>query len=121
MHLNPRHHSLAFIETGKNAVHHMMMELYSFDDVGQGWDIAQSRPEEIATTLGRHVNDLVTVQVLETISATGTADANLAKDSSAHTSITKLFGLESKFPGWLDPTSQNLRMSAPCALTVMPR
>ena len=41
MHLNPRHHSLAFIQTGKNAVHHMMMELYSFDDVGQGYDIAQ--------------------------------------------------------------------------------
>ena len=53
MHLNPRHHSLAFIETGKNAVHHMMMELYSFDDVGQGYDIAQreiaSPPRSAAT------------------------------------------------------------------------
>ena len=28
MHVNPRHHSLAFIRTGKNAVHHIMMELY---------------------------------------------------------------------------------------------
>ena len=40
LHLNPRHHSLAFIQTGKNAVHHLMMELFSFDDVGQGYDIA---------------------------------------------------------------------------------
>jgi 2,3-dihydroxybiphenyl 1,2-dioxygenase len=32
LHLNPRHHSLAFIQTGKNAVHHIMMELFSFDD-----------------------------------------------------------------------------------------
>ncbi len=38
MHVNPRHHSLAFVQSGKNAVHHMMMELFSFDDVGQGYD-----------------------------------------------------------------------------------
>jgi catechol 2,3-dioxygenase-like lactoylglutathione lyase family enzyme len=59
MHLNPRHHSLAFIETGKNAVHHMMMELYSFDDVGQGYDIAQGE-DRVATTLGRHTSDYIT-------------------------------------------------------------
>src|SRR5947208_4034365 len=35
-HVNPRHHSIAFVESGTNMVHHMMMELYSFDDVGQG-------------------------------------------------------------------------------------
>ena len=60
MHLNPRHHSLAFIETGKNAVHHMMMELFSFDDVGQGYDIAQGERDSIATTLGRHTSDYIT-------------------------------------------------------------
>jgi len=58
-HVNPRHHSLAFIETGKNAVHHMMMELYSFDDVGQGYDIAQGE-NRVATTLGRHTSDFIT-------------------------------------------------------------
>ena len=41
-HVNPRHHSLALVETGKNMVHHMMMELYSFDDVGQGYDLVQT-------------------------------------------------------------------------------
>ena len=40
LHLNPRHHSLAFVQSGKNAVHHVMMELFSFDDVGQGYDLA---------------------------------------------------------------------------------
>ena len=60
MHLNPRHHSLAFVETGKNAVHHMMMELYSFDDVGQGYDIAQGQDGRVATTLGRHTSDFIT-------------------------------------------------------------
>ena len=45
-HVNPRHHSLALVETGKNMVHHMMMELYSFDDVGQGYDLALGRSGE---------------------------------------------------------------------------
>jgi 2,3-dihydroxybiphenyl 1,2-dioxygenase len=60
MHVNPRHHSLALIETGKNGIHHLMVELYSLDDVGQGYDIALGEPERIATTLGRHPNDCVT-------------------------------------------------------------
>ncbi len=60
MHVNPRHHSLAFIRTGKKAVHHIMMELYSFDDVGQGYDIAQMEEGRIGTTLGRHTSDFIT-------------------------------------------------------------
>ncbi|MEO9189915.1 MAG: VOC family protein [Acetobacteraceae bacterium] len=60
LHVNPRHHSLALIEAGTHGMHHLMVELYSFDDVGQGYDIALGEPERIATTLGRHPNDLVT-------------------------------------------------------------
>ena len=60
LHLNSRHHSLAFIQTGKNAVHHLMMELFSFDDVGQGYDIALGEPGRVATTLGRHTSDFIT-------------------------------------------------------------
>ena len=60
LHVNPRHHSLAFIQTGKNAVHHMMMELYSFDDVGQGYDLALGDADKIAVSLGRHSGDYVT-------------------------------------------------------------
>jgi 2,3-dihydroxybiphenyl 1,2-dioxygenase len=59
-HVNPRHHSLAMIETGRNAVHHLMMELYMLDDVGQGYDLALGEPGRVATTLGRHVNDYMT-------------------------------------------------------------
>src|SRR5262249_44642521 len=33
-HVNPRHHSLAFIESGKNGIHHLMVELFYLDDVG---------------------------------------------------------------------------------------
>lgn len=60
MHVNPRHHSVALIETGKADLHHLMLEYYSLDDVGQGYDIALGEPEKIATTLGRHPNDAVT-------------------------------------------------------------
>jgi 2,3-dihydroxybiphenyl 1,2-dioxygenase len=59
-HVNRRHHSLAFIETGKNGIHHLMMELCYLDDVGQAYDILLRNPEKIGTTLGRHVNDQMT-------------------------------------------------------------
>ena len=39
-HANPRHHSIAFIETGRNATHHLMVELFNLDDVGQCYDLA---------------------------------------------------------------------------------
>jgi 2,3-dihydroxybiphenyl 1,2-dioxygenase len=59
LHVNPRHHSLAFIRTGRNAVHHIMMEVFSFDDLGQGLDIALGEGR-VATTLGRHTSDFIT-------------------------------------------------------------
>jgi 2,3-dihydroxybiphenyl 1,2-dioxygenase len=33
-HINARHHSLALLETGRNGMHHLMVELFSLDDVG---------------------------------------------------------------------------------------
>ena len=63
LHVNARHHSIAFAATGKNAVHHMMLELYSLDDVGQGYDLVSGEAEEkgrLAVTLGRHCGDYVT-------------------------------------------------------------
>jgi 2,3-dihydroxybiphenyl 1,2-dioxygenase len=59
-HINARHHSLALIETGRNGMHHLMVELFSLDDVGQSYDVALSQPERIGVTLGRHTNDLMT-------------------------------------------------------------
>jgi len=60
MNVNERHHSLAFIETGRNAAHHMMIELYSLDDVGQGYDLALAEEGRVAVTLGRHSGDYIT-------------------------------------------------------------
>ena len=59
-HANPRHHSIAFIETGRNATHHLMVELFGLDDVGQCYDLALGEEGRIGTTLGRHINDEVT-------------------------------------------------------------
>ena len=60
LHVNPRHHSVALVEAPHSGMHHLMVELYSFDDVGQGYDIAVGHRERIAATLGRHPNDLIT-------------------------------------------------------------
>jgi flagellar L-ring protein precursor FlgH len=53
----------------------------------------------------RHVNDLITVRVVETISAQGTADSTLDKNSSASIGVPNLFGLETKYPKSLDPAA----------------
>jgi 2,3-dihydroxybiphenyl 1,2-dioxygenase len=60
LHVNPRHHSIALVEAPVNTLNHLMVELYSFDDVGQGYDLALMDREQIVATLGRHNNDLVT-------------------------------------------------------------
>lgn len=60
LHTNPRHHSLALIESGHGGIHHLMLEVSAFDDVGQGYDIAQLEPGRVAATLGRHSNDHMT-------------------------------------------------------------
>src|SRR6195952_4389933 len=59
-HVNARHHSLAMIETGKSGMHHLMVELFSLDDVGQAYDIAQTQEDRVSVTLGRHTNDFMT-------------------------------------------------------------
>ena len=59
-HLNPRHHSLAFVDTGIDGVHHLMVELCYLDDVGQAYDLALRDPDRIGATLGRHANDEMT-------------------------------------------------------------
>src|SRR5436853_2788208 len=59
-HVNARHHSLALIETGRNGMHHLMVELFSLDDVGQSYDVA-CQQDRVSDTLGRHTNDLMTL------------------------------------------------------------
>lgn len=59
-HLNPRHHSLALIEGSQPGIHHIMMELNNLDDVGQGYDIAMSKPDQVSASLWRHTNDFMT-------------------------------------------------------------
>jgi flagellar L-ring protein precursor FlgH len=51
----------------------------------------------------RNVNDIVTIRVMENITASGSADATLAKKGSGSAAVTGAFGLEKKVPGWIDP------------------
>jgi len=53
----------------------------------------------------RSVNDLLTVQVVESISGSGTADSALTKDSKGALAGEHVFGLEHKYPSWLDPAN----------------
>ena len=53
----------------------------------------------------REVNDLVTIRVVESIIAEGSADTALAKNGTGSASVPSLFGLETKVPDWLDPTN----------------
>ena len=59
MHVNTRHHSLAIAQGTRNRMHHLLMEFYSLDDVGQSYDIAQ-REDRVAVKFGRHPNDFMT-------------------------------------------------------------
>lgn len=53
----------------------------------------------------RAVNDLLTIRVLESTVAAGTADTATSKDGSASLGIPKLFGGETKLPSFMDPTA----------------
>ena len=59
MHVNPRHHSLAFasLPPWPKRLHHVMFETNSIDDVGATFYRAQDLGVPIALTLGRHQND----------------------------------------------------------------
>ncbi len=59
LHCNPRHHSLAIgaVPMSPKRLNHIMLQLQSFDDVGQAIYRAQENDVEIAATLGRHTND----------------------------------------------------------------
>lgn len=59
-HLNGRHHSFAMVGSGRQGLHHFMVELGMLDDVGQGYDLAGLEEGRVAYTLGRHTNDHMT-------------------------------------------------------------
>jgi len=58
-----------------------------------------------ADVRARSVNDLVTVNVIENVVASGAADSTLDKNSSADASVGRVFGIDPKFADWFDPTA----------------
>lgn len=65
LHTNARHHSLALFENSRQGMHHLLVELYSLDDVGQGYDIARAA-DLVKVSLGRHNNDYMTSFYMQT-------------------------------------------------------
>ena len=66
LHVNARHHSLALFEQPRQGMHHLLMELYSLDDVGQGYDLARAAGDRVKVSLGRHNNDYMTSFYMQT-------------------------------------------------------
>lgn len=60
-HVNPRHHSLAFVQArdGAPALGHFMVETDSLDFVGQALDLAHGGLGQVTETFGKHTNDHV--------------------------------------------------------------
>jgi len=59
----------------------------------------------MADLRARHVNDLVTINVAESMAASGTADSSLSKSSGAEIGVPSLFGIEKKLPSFVTPES----------------
>jgi len=58
LHVNPRHHSLAFAELPiPKRLHHVMFQVNSIDDVGTAFDRCQELGVPLQRTIGRHQND----------------------------------------------------------------
>jgi 2,3-dihydroxybiphenyl 1,2-dioxygenase len=57
LHVNDRHHSLAFGGQQAKRIHHFMLEVNSVDDVGRAFDRMIRSRTPIANTMGRHPND----------------------------------------------------------------
>lgn len=60
IHMNERHHSVAFFEgviPAPKKIHHFMVEAPSFEDVGRAWDRVQAAGIPIGVSIGQHSND----------------------------------------------------------------
>lgn len=57
-HCNGRHHSIGLTRVGPiNAIHHMMLEVETVDDVLRCYERVQDAKIKVTSTLGRHIND----------------------------------------------------------------
>jgi 2,3-dihydroxybiphenyl 1,2-dioxygenase len=57
LHINPRHHSLAFGGPQPKRLHHFLLEVKTIDEVGRGLDRAMRAGVKVAQLIGRHPND----------------------------------------------------------------
>jgi 3,4-dihydroxy-9,10-secoandrosta-1,3,5(10)-triene-9,17-dione 4,5-dioxygenase len=55
---NPRHHSVAFVQSRKReGTHHILFEVTSADEVGRALDRVREHQVPLMATLGKHAND----------------------------------------------------------------
>lgn len=114
-HINPRHHSLAIIQSGQAGLHHLMVELFQLDDVGQGYDLAQ-KEGRIGVSLGRHTNDYMTSFYARTPSdfmvEYGWGGRSLDLDAWQARELTEGPSLWGHERGWLPPEQRQAALEA---------
>ena len=66
-HCNPRHHTLALIESkSPKRLNHFMLQAQGMNDVGSTYDLVQDQERQITRGLGRHTNDHMTSFYMKT-------------------------------------------------------
>ena len=66
-HCNPRHHTLALIESkSPKRLNHFMLQAQGMNDVGATYDLVLDQEREITRGLGRHTNDHMTSFYMKT-------------------------------------------------------
>ncbi len=66
-HCNPRHHTLALIESkSPKRLNHFMLQAQGMNDVGSTYDLVQDQEMQITRGLGRHTNDHMTSFYMKT-------------------------------------------------------
>ena len=66
-HCNPRHHTLALIESkSPKRLNHFMLQAQGMNDVGATYDLVQDSEMQITRGLGRHTNDHMTSFYMKT-------------------------------------------------------
>ena len=66
-HCNPRHHTLALIESkSPKRLNHFMLQAQGMNDVGSTYDLVQDSGMQVTRGLGRHTNDHMTSFYMKT-------------------------------------------------------
>jgi hypothetical protein len=95
LHVNSLHRVL---EHPRQGIHHLLVELYSLDDVGQDHDVAWAQADRVKVPLGRHNNDYMTSFNMQTPSSGCSFGKEVAMSNGAKTHSVDFRGQRVEIP-----------------------